>query len=263
MAESFKDKVALITGSSQGIGAVIAEVFAAEGCLVYVNCAHGVAKATAVVEKIRAAGGAAELLVCDISSEEEIATRVREIKPVDILINNACRSHGGVLSGCSYDDFLDVLKVGVAAPYYLTLLFKAHFRPGASVINISSTRASQSQRDTESYSAAKGGIASLTHALAMSLAGVARVNAIAPGWIDTREYHLRPGAAAPTTAADRRQHSVGRIGRPEDIAGLAAYLCQEESSFINGECITVDGGMSKQMIYHGDEGWSFSPPAKP
>ncbi|MDD4098809.1 MAG: SDR family oxidoreductase, partial [Lentisphaeria bacterium] len=109
-------------------------------------------------------------------------------------------------------------------------------------------------------------IARRTQALAMSLAGVARVNAIAPGWIDTREYHLRPGpsaAAPPPTAADRRQHSVGRIGRPEDIAGLAAYLCQEESSFINGECITVDGGMSRQMIYHGDEGWSFSPPAKP
>ena len=261
----FAGKVCVITGGANGIGRCLAETFAArQAAIAILDCDD-----QAVQELGSRLGAGHALMTGDASDRSTLAAFAERVLAayggVDILLNNACRSHGGVLSGCSYDDFLDVLKVGVAAPYYLTLLFKAHFRPGASVINISSTRASQSQRDTEGYSAAKGGIASLTHALAMSLAGVARVNAIAPGWIDTREYHLRPGAAAPPppTAADRRQHSVGRIGRPEDIAGLAAYLCQEESSFINGECITVDGGMSKQMIYHGDEGWSFSPPAKP
>jgi NAD(P)-dependent dehydrogenase (short-subunit alcohol dehydrogenase family) len=108
---------------------------------------------------------------------------------IDCLINNACLTNGGILSNCSYEDFLYVQRVGVAAPYFLALSFKDYFSGAGAIVNISSTRAFQSQANTESYTAAKGGITALTHALAVSLSGIARVNSIAPGWIDTGSYH--------------------------------------------------------------------------
>ena len=143
--------------------------------------------------------------------------------------------------------------VGVTAPYYLTQLLTPHFTKGAAVINISSTRQHMSQKDTESYSAAKGGIGSLTHALAMSLAGKVRVNSVSPGWIDTREGD----EAKELSKEDLAQHPSNRVGKPEDVVKLALFLCGEESGFINGEDIRVDGGMSKRMIYHEDENWTY------
>ena len=170
---------------------------------------------------------------------------------VDVLVNNACLTRGGILTPCGYDAFNYVLRVGVSAPYYLTQLLLPLFREGASVVNLSSTRAEMSQRDTESYSAAKGGISSLTHALANSLAGKVRVNAIAPGWIETgKEEH---------TQADRAQHPSGRVGEPNDILRAVLFLCDEANSFVNGETLTIDGGMSRRMIYSGDEGWEYHP----
>ena len=257
----FAGKVCVITGGANGIGRCLVEAFAArQASVAILDCDEA-----AGLELLGRLGDNHLFMAGDAAAERDLASFAERVLTtfggVDFLINNACRSHGGLLSGCSYDRFLEVLKVGVAAPYYLSLLFQSHFRPGASVVNISSTRAFQSQRDTESYSAAKGGIASLTHALAMSLAGVARVNCIAPGWIDTRDSHPASAKTPPPTAADHRQHAAGRIGRPEDIAGLVMYLCSPEAAFIDGECIVIDGGMSRQMIYHGDEGWSFTPPA--
>ena len=130
-------------------------------------------------------------------------------------------------------------------------------RARPSIVNLSSTRAFQSQADTESYSAAKGGITALTHALAVSLAGIARVNSISPGWIETARFHEE--ADVPHyTESDLLQHPSRRIGEPEDIVRATFFLCDEQNSFINGINLTVDGGMSKLMIYHNDEGWSLN-----
>ena len=135
----------------------------------------------------------------------------------------------------------------MAAPFYLTKLLLPHFAPGAAIVNISSTRDRMSQPQTESYTAAKGGIAALTHALAVSLAGRVRVNSISPGWIDTA-YTVYEGP-------DATQQPAGRVGNPLDVANLALYLCSDMAGFITGENICVDGGMTKQMIYHNDWGW--------
>ncbi|HNZ94566.1 MAG TPA: SDR family oxidoreductase, partial [Sphaerochaeta sp.] len=138
---------------------------------------------------------------------------------------------------------------GVLAPFYLAKLFKPHFADGASIINISSSRDRMSQMQTESYTAAKGGIAALTHALAISLAGKVRVNSISPGWIDT--------LGATHEGPDAVQHPAGRVGNPMDIANMVLFLCSDKSGFITGENICIDGGMTKQMIYHGDHGWTL------
>ena len=124
-----------------------------------------------------------------------------------------------------------------------------HFANGASVINISSSRDRMSQPQTESYTAAKGGIAALTHAMAISLAEKARVNSISPGWIDTTGSNI--------TGADAIQQPVGRVGKPKDIAEMVLFLCSEKAGFITGENICIDGGMTKLMIYHGEHGWTF------
>jgi NAD(P)-dependent dehydrogenase (short-subunit alcohol dehydrogenase family) len=178
---------------------------------------------------------------------------------VDCLVNNASESKRGIFSGCSYDDFLYVQRVGVVAPYMLASLFLGAFGEGASIVNISSTRADMSQPDTESYSAAKGGINALTHALAASLSGKVRVNAISPGWIDTSAYDGNRTGAPQHAEPDRLQHLAGRIGKPEDIAALTLFLCGPDAGFITGQNFVVDGGMTRQMIYHDDHGWSFDP----
>ena len=143
------------------------------------------------------------------------------------------------------------LSVGVTAPFYLTKLLLPYFSKEASVINIASSRDRMSQPQTESYTAAKGGIAALTHAMAVSLAGRARVNSISPGWIDTTGSDI--------SGADAVQQPVGRVGKPEDIASMVMYLCSDKAGFISGENICIDGGMTKQMIYHGEHGWTFRP----
>lgn len=256
---TYQDKVVVVTGGANGIGRCVAEAFiAAQARVVVLDRDAGAGQRLADT-----LGSRLQVLAGDLRDWDYLDAAVQEIissyGAVDVLINNACLSAGGMESGCGWEDFLGVLKVGVVAPYYLCLRLRGHFRAGASIVNVSSTRAFQSQRNTESYSAAKGGITALTHALAMSLAGVARVNCIAPGWIDTRDYHAGAGAAPQPGAADCRQHPSGRVGRPEDIAGLILYLCGEDAAFINGECIVADGGMSRRMIYHADEGWNYTP----
>jgi len=230
-------KVAVVTGGAQGIGRAICEAFVREGIEV---CTIDVQDN--------------DYFVGDIADErvlEAFAAKViAEHSAIDYLINNACLSKGG-LNSCSYEDFNYVLRVGVSAPFRLTQLFRDHLNPGASIVNISSTRQRMSQADTESYTAAKGGISALTHAMAVTLAGKARVNAISPGWIDTTGTEF--------TGADASQHPAGRVGRPEDIANAVLFLCDPKNSFITGQDLTVDGGMTRQMIYHDDAGWQFQP----
>ena len=151
------------------------------------------------------------------------------------------------MDDCTYEEFQYALSVGVTAPFYLSKLFAPHFAPGGVIINISSSRDRMSQPQTESYTAAKGGIAALTHALAVSLAGRVRVNSISPGWIDTA-YRVYEGP-------DATQQPAGRVGNPMDIAHMVLFLCSDKAGFITGENICIDGGMTRQMIYHGDWGW--------
>lgn len=237
----FTGKTVVITGAAQGIGLALAKAFLENGALV----------AAMDVQKIPLEVDIAFL--GDVGKQADLEAFARacteRFGQLDVLINNAMISHGG-LDACGYADFLHVLQVGVAAPYYLTRLLLPLMRKGASVINLSSTRAFQSQPQTESYTAAKGGITALTHALAVSLSGKVRVNAIAPGWIDTTYSAL--------TGPDASQHPSGRVGTPEDIVNAVFFLCSEKAAFITGQTLVVDGGMSKQMIYHGDFGWTLS-----
>lgn len=257
---TFNGKIVAVTGGAKGIGRCIAETFADHGASVALFDKDALSGQTFVERfgkhHLFVSGDAA----CPADLERLSQAVLSKYGAIDILVNNACLSNRGLLSRCSYEDFNEVLHVGVTAPYYLSLLFTKHFRPGASIVNIASTRAFMSQRDTESYTAAKGGITALTHALAMSLTGIARVNSVAPGWIDTSAWQ---GASADTplasSLADQLQHPSQRIGQPQDIARAVLFLCSAEAGFINGENLTVDGGMTRRMIYHGDEGWAFTP----
>ncbi len=245
----FENRVCVVTGGANGIGRCITEAFLREGARVAVidtDDASGQIIAQQYGHHLLFHHG-------DIADKATLERFSRDVLSafgsVDYLINNAMITRRGLLSGCSYDDFNTVLRIGITAPYYLTSLFADHFSSGAAIVNIASTRAAMSQPDTESYTAAKGGISALTHALCLSLAGRVRVNAISPGWVETGAY--------PHSPADRSQHPSGRVGTPEDIAAMVLYLCSADAGFINGENITIDGGMSRQMIYHGDHGWRY------
>ena len=233
--DTFKDKVVIVTGGANGIGRCIADEFRKQGAIVY------------VIDKQEG-----EHFVGDISKQDVLEAFASDVlskqDKVDIIVNNALPLMRGI-DECSYDEFQYALSVGVTAPFYLVKLLKNHLAEGASIINISSSRDRMSQPQTESYTAAKGGIAALTHALAVSLSGRARVNSISPGWIDTA-YTVYEGS-------DAIQQPAGRVGNPMDIANMVLFLCSDKAGFITGENICIDGGMTKQMIYHGDCGWKL------
>ena len=229
----FEHKVAVVTGGAKGIGKAIAEEFRREGARV---CVIDLLPNDCYV------GDLADQAVLEDFAAKVIANHGH----VDYLINNALPLMKG-LDECTYEEFNYALRVGVTAPFYLAKLFAPHFAPGAAIVNISSSRDRMSQPQTESYTAAKGGISALTHALAVSLAGKARVNSVSPGWIDT-DYTVYQGP-------DARQQPVGRVGNPIDIANMVLYLCSDKAGFITGENICIDGGMTRQMIYHNDFGW--------
>ena len=231
----FKNKVAVVTGGARGIGKCICEKFREAGATVCV---------IDLLPNDYFVGDLADKATLERFAEKVIS----DFGHVDYLINNAAPKSCGITNG-SYEDFEYAQRVGVTAPFYLSKLFAPCFAEGASIVNISSSRDRMSQPETESYTAAKGGISALTHALAVSLAGKVRVNSISPGWIDTG-YTVYEGA-------DAIQQPCGRVGNPPDIANMVLYLCSDMAGFITGENICIDGGMTKQMIYHGDHGWSL------
>ncbi len=253
----FSEKVVVITGGANGIGRALCEAFLNAGA--FVACMDTDKDAG---EHLAARHQDRLLFFAGDAAEEHDLKRfsdavLKKHGGVDYLVNNACVSKRGLLSDCSFEDFTYVLRLGVTGPYYLSLLFKDAFRKNAAIVNIASSRAFQSQMDTESYTAAKGGILSLTHALAMSLCGRVRVNAICPGWIDTGAFHGEGNGPAVFSEPDRLQHAVSRVGDPKDIVEAALFLLSEHAGFITGTSLTVDGGMTKRMIYHGDEGWNY------
>ena len=233
----FQNKVVVITGGANGIGQCIAEEFKSQGAKVCI---------------IDTAPG--DHFVGDLADRDTLEafarSVIREHGRVDVLVNNAPPLFLGI-DACSYEEFQRSMAIGITAPFYLAKLFAPHFAPGASIINISSSRDRMSQPQTESYTAAKGGIAALTHALAVSFAGRVRVNSISPGWIDTA-YTVYEGP-------DALQQPAGRVGHPGDIANMVLFLCSDKAGFITGENICIDGGQTRLMIYHNDCGWSYQP----
>ena len=231
----FQDKIVAVTGGANGIGKCIAEEFRKNGAIVYV---------IDIAEGDHFVGD-----IADKATLEQFADMILSAHGhVDILVNNALPIMRGI-DECTYEAFSYALAVGVTAPFYLSKLFAPHFPAGSSIINISSSRDRMSQPQTESYTAAKGGISALTHALAVSLGPKVRVNSISPGWIDTA-YTVYEGP-------DALQQPAGRVGNPMDIANMVLFLCSDKAGFITGENICIDGGMTRQMIYHGDHGWTL------
>jgi NAD(P)-dependent dehydrogenase (short-subunit alcohol dehydrogenase family) len=234
--KEFQDKVIVITGGANGIGKCIAEEFEAQGAQVCViDCAEGPHYVGDIADKA--------------TLEDFAQTVIDQFGRVDVLVNNAPPCFIGI-DECSYEQFQRSMAIGVTAPFYLSKLFAPYFGTGASIINISSSRDRMSQPQTESYTAAKGGIAALTHALAVSFAGRVRVNSISPGWIDNA-YTVYEGS-------DAIQQPAGRVGNPLDIANMVLFLASDKASFITGENICIDGGQTKLMIYHGDHGWTLT-----
>ena len=234
--KEFRNKVIVITGGAGGIGKCIADQFREAGAHVCViDCAPG------------------DHYVGDIADQtvlENFAqTVIDRYGRVDVLVNNAPPSFIGI-DQCSWKEFQRALAIGVTAPFYLSKLFAPYFAAGASILNISSSRDRMSQPQSESYTAAKGGIAALTHAMAVSFAGKVRVNSISPGWIDTA-YTVYDGP-------DALQQPAGRVGHPLDIAHMALFLASDKAGFITGENICIDGGQTRLMIYHGDHGWNLN-----
>ena len=231
----FDNRIAVVTGGASGIGKVITQQFQAAGARVCI---------IDVLPNDYFVGDLADQAVLEAFARKVIDQYGR----VDYLIHNAKPLTRGI-QDCSYDEFNYALQVGITAPFYLTKLFAPYFSPDGAVVNISSSRDRMSQPQTESYTAAKGGIHALTYALAVSLAGKVRVNSISPGWIDTEGAHY--------TGPDAIQQPAGRVGNPMDIANMVLYLCSDKAGFITGENICIDGGMTRQMIYHNDFGWTL------
>ena len=233
----FQDKVVVVTGGAMGIGKCICEEFRKAGARV---CTID------LLDNPYFAG--------DIGEEDTLVRFAKKVIEdygrVDFLINNAKPDFKGI-DDCTWEEFNYALRVGVSAPFRLSQLFLPYFTKGASIVNISSSRDRMSQPQSESYTAAKGGIAALTHSMAVSLAGRVRVNSISPGWIDTDD--------AVYEGPDAMQHPAGRVGNPLDIANMVLFLCSDKAGFITGENICIDGGMTRQMIYHNDCNWLYQP----
>ncbi len=226
--------VVLVTGGAKGIGAGIAARLVADRAQVV------------IADKTQATLPGARGVICDVADEAEVASLISGIQTVegrlDGLVCNAGFMIRKKLEALSLAEWSAVLATNLTSTFLLVRAAAPLLRAArGAVVTIASTRAHMSEPDTESYAASKGGLLALTHALAVSLGPEIRVNCISPGWIDTQ--------GAPLSAEDHAQHPAGRVGRVEDVAGLAAYLLGAEAGFITGAEFVVDGGMTRKMIY--------------
>lgn len=242
----------LVTAGAHGIGKQICLDFASRGdkvCFIDINQESG--------KRLEEVSDNLHFFHGDVSQKSVLADFVayakQQLDSIDILVNNAGLSKGGILDDASYEDLDYALAVGLKAPYELSRLCKEDLNHNKGrIVNISSSRAFQSEPNTETYTAVKGGVTALTHALSVSLGPDVLVNAIAPGWINTEETE------AGISDTDRQAIPAGRVGNPTDISSLVLFL--SDNPFISGETIVVDGGMNKRMIYHGENNWFYQPP---
>jgi NAD(P)-dependent dehydrogenase (short-subunit alcohol dehydrogenase family) len=246
----------LITGGAQGIGRAVALQFAKEGYAVSIADIHHDAGLEAV-QLVQEAGGKALFTEVDVADEQEVAGWVertaRELGTISTLVNNAGIGAGGSMLDLPVERFDRVMAVGVRGAFICSQHAARHMKDhaGGSIVNIASTRALMSEANTEAYSASKGGVLALTHAMAVSLGpyGI-RVNAISPGWIETSEWQYGPNKKRPQhSERDLKQHPAGRVGTPEDIAHACCYLSGPKAGFITGQNFVIDGGMTIKMIY--------------
>jgi len=243
----------LITGGAQGIGKAVAQHFLSTGYnVVIADHDHAAGDETATE---LAAMGTIRFVACDVSREEDVRALVEQAAltfgHIDVLVNNAGISRRKPLDQQRVEEWREVLDVNLTGPW-LCAKFGAPYlmeRNGA-IVNIASTRAFMSEPNSEAYAASKGGLVSLTHALAASLGPRIRVNCISPGWIETSDWKKTAVRRMPQhSERDHAQHPAGRVGRPEDIAALVEYLASPQSEFITGANFMVDGGMTRKMIY--------------
>lgn len=252
---SLRGKVAIVTGGGQGIGKAIAQRFLQEGlCVILAEIDEEAGKETEAELKPL---GSVRFIPTDVSKEKSVKNLIQETDNsfgrIDVLINNAARADPENLpiTELSLENWNNTLSINLTGAFLCTKYAVPHLRKNqGTIINIASTRALMSEPNTEAYSASKGGIVALTHALAISLGPEIRVNCISPGWIDVSEWKKRTNReTAQLKQQDHQQHPAGRVGQPEDIASFTLYLVSPEASFITGADFVIDGGMTKKMIY--------------
>jgi hypothetical protein len=249
MSKEKNKRTAIVTGGAGGIGLCICRYFAQAG----VNVVIADTNAAAGKKAQKDLGENAIFIRTDVSSEpavkHAIAGAIRRFGGIDYVVNNAAIAKNVPIEKLTFADWTKVIHTNLSAAFLFAKHAAKYLRKTkGAIVNIASTRALMSEAGTEAYSASKGGIVALTHALAISLGPAIRVNCISPGWIDTRDYTAAP-KFPPLTAADCSQHPAGRVGRPEDIAEMVLYLCFDKGGFITGQNFVIDGGMTKKMIY--------------
>ncbi|MFP4059867.1 MAG: SDR family oxidoreductase [bacterium] len=248
-----KNSSVLVTGGAQGIGKGIATRLCKEGFPVFIVDIDEIAGNETATELDKS--GKIHFIHGDVSNEEDVKKIHRKISGIDqsisCLINNAGVSEFMSLQEMSLDDWNRIIGINLTSVFLFSKYFESQLRENkGAIINIASTRALMSEPGTEAYSASKGGIVALTHALAISLGPDVRVNCISPGWIDVSGWKKSSKREkSELTREDHTQHPAGRVGEPPDIASMVSFLMKPENSFITGQNFIVDGGMTRKMIY--------------